>query len=100
MNMTKLFTGILLIASISANAADLCSPRLKTIAMNEIINSGFKPDETFNFNIEALNPPHLKEVVLKSYAVQGSDQVGPSFWLMVLNTNTCKVEFFGLTYQE
>lgn len=86
--------------SFNTFAAGFCESKLDSIAAAAIKKSGVKTDETFNFEVSPLKPEQLVEERLSTYAVLGSDQTGPTHWLMVIKNDSCQVDYFKISYRE
>jgi len=100
MNFKNTIVLVFCLISLNSFAAGFCESKLDSLAAAAIKKSGVKTDETFNFEVQPLKPEQLVEEKLSTYAALGSDQTGPTHWLMVIKNDSCKVDYFKISYRE
>lgn len=91
--------------ALSGSALAVCEQSAQKMDVLKIVKKAqvkpgkiFRPDETFNFEV---NPkPFLVGNKFEHYIIDGSDQVGPSKFLVTLSNSTCNVVDVGILYME
>lgn len=91
--MARLLGFLFSLGTICSFASTNCT---ETDARNQIekLKPGFI-NETFNMNLRSLH----SDQVQTTYLIEGSDEVGPSNWILVAEQG-CKVKFFSQGQSE